>query len=109
MTQLDFRNDHRYMDGPARLAQLDRALASGAKGFSSSCKAIRRVSGIVRDSQLLAALLLCLISGCEYEGSDAWLRECAARGGHLFEQAVYKGTVYLCLTQDGRIIEIEAP
>lgn len=32
-------------------------------------------------------------------------RECEARGGHLVSKYIYKGTLRLCVSADGRILE----
>lgn len=39
-------------------------------------------------------------------GDDDWDRRCVAAGEHEFYQSTYKGHISLCLTADGRILEI---
>lgn len=55
---------------------------------------------------LVATLFLaaCHIHG--YAGDDDWKRRCVEVGGHELYQSTYKGHISLCLTPDGRILEI---
>jgi hypothetical protein len=53
----------------------------------------------------LACIALALACACSSHGD--WTLACKAAGGHVYKQYVYKGSVWLCLTVDGRIIEIE--
>jgi hypothetical protein len=50
--------------------------------------------------------LTALLASCSGPGSDEWEARCLHDGGHVYKQYVYKGSIYLCLTSDGRIIEL---
>ncbi len=52
------------------------------------------------------AFAVLLLSACSGPGSDEWATRCRANGGHVMKQHVYKSSLYLCLTKDGRIIEL---
>lgn len=51
-------------------------------------------------------LLMFLLCAC-LESDEHWKSRCIAAGGHNYTQSVhYKPTLQLCLTADGRIIEL---
>lgn len=54
----------------------------------------------------LSIAFVLLGAGCTGPGSDKWLERCVAAGGHEYTQYVYKGSVILCLSVDGRIVEL---
>lgn len=56
--------------------------------------------------RLLPLIFLCACTG---PGSDSWVERCVAAGGHVYTQSVYKSSVDLCLTSDGRILELTEP
>jgi hypothetical protein len=37
---------------------------------------------------------------------DHWAQRCAAAGGHVTEAHTLGGTSYLCLTADGRVLDV---
>lgn len=51
---------------------------------------------------VLPMFLLC---AC-VESDEHWKARCVAASGHCYAQSVYKSTLHLCLTADGRIIEL---
>lgn len=40
------------------------------------------------------------------ESDEHWAARCVTAGGHVFARSVYKSTLHLCLTADGRVIEL---
>lgn len=54
------------------------------------------------------AAILVILASCSGPGSDEWAARCRSSSGHVYKQYVYKGSIYLCLTSDGRVIELEA-
>lgn len=61
--------------------------------------------------RIIAAIAVAaLLASCTGPGSDEWVIRCQRAHGHVYNQYVYKGSIYLCLTSDGRIIELgESP
>ena len=55
---------------------------------------------------LLLLWLLVWLPACAPTDAD-WERVCAAHGGRLYRQHIYKGELRLCLTPDGRVLVVD--